>query len=211
MKQICCLCVLGATLIASGQINPAPLSTENFQKDWHTVPNRTAWKAISETEVQFTHPLGHTKSKTSAPFFARALEQAGMMQYAWSVKQADFQHGCAFYFFSSDATARDAYALWLWQSTDKATDKKLNRLNVDKITSHKLVPIKSIVLDLNEDEWNNMMIRFESAKGNFTVICNGAEVMQCSDSKPFTKGSFVALESTAATATFKDMHIQRLP
>ena len=177
MKWLCCLWLLGAFIAQAAENNPPASPPENFQKEWRAVPNRSAWKIVKATEVEFTHPAGHSKSKSSDPVFARALEQAGTMQYDWSVKQADFKHGCVFYFFSSDAAARDSYALWLWQSTDKASGEKQNRLNVDKITNHKLVPIKSIMLDLNEGDWNTVTIRFESVKGNFTVTCNDMEVL----------------------------------
>ena len=121
MKWIVCCLLLAVTAAHAGQNNPAAIPAENFLKDWRSVPNRSAWKALSATEVQFTHPPGHAKSKSSDPVFARTLEQAGTMQYDWLVKQADFKQGSVFYFFSSDATARDSYALWLWQSTDKST------------------------------------------------------------------------------------------
>lgn len=191
--------------------NPVAAPSENFQRDWRSVPTRSAWKIVSATEVQFTHPPGKTKSKISDPVFARALDQTGTMQYEWWLKQADFKQGCVFYFFSTDAAARDSYALWLWQSNNKATGEKQNNVNVDKITNHKLVPVKSVPLELNEGDWNTVRLVFESAKGKFTVTCNGVEVLLATDPKPFTKGSHVALGSTAETASFKDMQIQRLP
>ena len=203
--------LLGALLVNAGQTPPAEGPWENFQKDWKAAPSSSAWKVRGESEVQFTHPVSHAKTKASEPVFARAVEQAGVMQYEWSLKQADFKQGCVFYLFSTDPSARDAYAIWLWLATDKASGEKQTRLNVDKIVNHKLTPLKFFPITLKSDDWNSMRVKFDAVKGTFIVWCNGEEVAQCTDPKPFAKGSCVALGSSAASATFKEVRIQKGP
>lgn len=212
MKQMLLLTgLLGALLVQAGPTPPAAGEWENFQKDWKAVPAGSAWKISGDTEVQLSHPLTHAKTKASEPVFARAVEQAGVMQYDWSLKQADFKQGCVFYLFSTDPSARNAYAIWLWLATDKASGEKQTRLNVDKIVNHKLTPIKFFPITLKHDDWNSMRVKFDSVKGAFTVWCNGEEVAQCTDPKPFAKGSYVALGSSASSAIFKEVRIQKSP
>lgn len=211
MKKMLCTGILAVLITAVTWAAQEESKVENFQKDWQAVPSNAAWKTVSATEVHFTAPLANGETKNSDLLFTRAVEQSGVMQYEWSLKWPDLSHSSVFYFFSADQANKDAYAIWLWQTTDGATGKKTNMLNVDKITAGKLVPLRYVPIELTADAWIKMRVKFDPGTGNFTVWRNAEEVTKCTDSEPFKKGGYIALGTDASPSAYKDMIIQKLP
>jgi len=211
MKKILCTGVLVFLITAVTWAAQEASKVENFQKDWKAVPSSEAWETISATEVHFECPLFGGETKNTELLFTRAVEQSGVTQYEWSLKWPDLSHGSVFYFFSKDQANKDAYAIWLWQTTDKVTGKKKNILNVDKITAGKLVPLYHVPIELTVDAWIKMRVKFDPGTGNFTVWRNEEEVVKCTDSKPFKNGRYVGLGTDASPSAYKDMIIRKLP
>ena len=179
---------------------------ENLRKDWKAMPGHGKWTAVSDTEVQ--QSMDDIKDKnTGNTGFNRAIEQSGVMEYAWSLKAASLTHGCGFFVMATDGDKDergDAYLLCI-TSTPKTT------FGIMKVTGNQ-PPVEQakFPVKVTPGKFIDLKARYDSATGQWTLSCNGKEAGKWKDPQPYKQGGFVSFTTCLTKANIKGVSITKV-
>lgn len=206
---------LGGSALAQGQKATAPapvkktvtkVKIENLRQGWSAMPAHGKWTLISDTEVRQT--VDDVREMYAANTgFGRAVEQSGVVEYAWSLNADSLKHGCGFYVMATDGEKEErgnGYLLWLTQTPS-------NSLAIMKMTGNR-PPVEQAKFPVtaSEKKFNDLRARYDSAKGEWSLACNGKVAGRWKDPQPYKQGRFVSFTTCLTKASIKNVSITRL-
>jgi len=213
------LSVLGLAVVASAGALAAQApeagegekaNYENFQKDWKPMSNHGQWKIAGPHEVRQLVAAAKSKANPGNTGIGRLIEQAGTMEYEWSLNMADLSKGCGFYIFGTDLEKEErgnAYLIWL----TSGKDPKGGSVAVAKIVDNKFPKdIKKFPAKVEAGKWQTLRVRYDSGTGEFTLWLNAQSVGTATDPTPYKTGSCVSLTTCMTQGAYKNVIIKKV-
>ena len=179
---------------------------ENLAKNWNAMTTHGKWVVIGDTEVQQTVDEIQVMYAGNTGF-GRAIDQSGVMEYAWSINPASLKHGCGFFVMATDGDKEErgnGYLLWLTKTPTAS-------FAIMKMTGNQ-PPVEQVKFPVVafEGAFNELKARYDTGKGDWTLTCNGKVAGKWKDPQPNRKGGFVSFTTCFTKAVIKNVSITKV-